>query len=185
MVRIGKQVWMAENLAYLPKVSPPGIWSQTDPVYYVLLYYGSSTQEAKSTGNGVLYNFPAAKVSCPRGWHLPTDDDWKEMELALGMDPAELDLIGARNSGSVGKKLKSNEDYIPPYGGDNSSGFNAKPSGSLYGDGRFLGYGGSDSFYWTSTSYGNMLFTRYLNGSDGINRSGGSPLLGYTVRCIK
>jgi hypothetical protein len=35
-VKIGNQWWMAENLAYLPNVSPPSVQSYTGSYYYVL-----------------------------------------------------------------------------------------------------------------------------------------------------
>jgi uncharacterized protein (TIGR02145 family) len=75
-VRIGNQVWMAENLAYLPSVSPSSVGSDTDLNYYVYGYSGNNVNEAKATDNyatyGVLYNWSAAMVSCPAGWHLLT-----------------------------------------------------------------------------------------------------------------
>ncbi|MFN2380349.1 MAG: FISUMP domain-containing protein, partial [Bacteroidales bacterium] len=76
-VRIGDQIWMAENLAYLPSVSPSSEGSETEPYYYVYAYDGSIVSEAKVTDNynayGVLFNWPAALTACPDGWHLPTD----------------------------------------------------------------------------------------------------------------
>jgi len=55
---------MAENLAYLPAVSPLSSQSNTEPLYYVNNYNGSSIYAAKSSNNyinyGVLYNWPAA-----------------------------------------------------------------------------------------------------------------------------
>lgn len=48
-VKIENQVWMAENLAYLPDVSPWSEGSSTDPYYYVIGYNGTNVDEAKST----------------------------------------------------------------------------------------------------------------------------------------
>ena len=80
-VKIGTQVWMAENLAYLPTVSSKIEWSETSPTYNVYGYQGTSISDAKTTDNfatyGGLYNWPAAVTACPDGWYLPSDEDWK------------------------------------------------------------------------------------------------------------
>ena len=63
IVKIGEQWWMAEDLAYLPAVSPPSTTSSTDPYYYVYGYSGTSVNAAKATNNyktyGAMYNWPA------------------------------------------------------------------------------------------------------------------------------
>jgi len=78
-VKIGEQVWMAENLAWLPAVSPPSAGSQTEPHYYVYGDDGADVATAKSKPDystyGVLYNWQAALKACPEGWHLPGDAD--------------------------------------------------------------------------------------------------------------
>lgn len=87
-VTIGSQVWMAENLAYLPSVVGPGTGSLANPYYYVYDYNGTSVTEAKATTNfqtyGVLYNWYAALEACPTGWHLPYDSEWKQLSDYLG-----------------------------------------------------------------------------------------------------
>jgi len=61
---IGDQCWIADNLAWLPEVSPSSQGSETDPIYYVYGYEGTNITEAKATENyqsyGVLYNWPAS-----------------------------------------------------------------------------------------------------------------------------
>lgn len=101
IVTIGEQIWMAENLAYLPSVSKPeaAATSDGDPLYFVFNYDGEDVNAAKATKEyktyGVLYNWYAAMNQknatggdaeaipsgiqgiCPSGWHLPSKAEWK------------------------------------------------------------------------------------------------------------
>ncbi len=130
-VQIGNQTWMAENLAYLPGVNPVSDARFEGMVYYVYGYNGRSTSEAMQEASykkyGSLYNYDAARESCPEGWHLPTDGEWKEMESFLGMGD-EADQRGWRESGEVGKKLKATAGWKVDDGTDDA-GFNALPAG--------------------------------------------------------
>ncbi|MFA5816943.1 MAG: FISUMP domain-containing protein [Bacteroidales bacterium] len=60
-VKIGNQIWMAENLAYLPSVNISSSGSETSPFYYVFGYERASVNDAKATANyatyGVLYRY--------------------------------------------------------------------------------------------------------------------------------
>ena len=102
-IKIGDQTWMAENLAYLPSVSPEsdtsGLNNQSS--YLVYDYYGYNVSEAKSTTNyqtyGVLYNWHAAVDGCPTGWHLPSLAEWTQL----------IDYLGG--SGVAGGKLKESK----------------------------------------------------------------------------
>ncbi len=101
-IQIGEQVWMAENLRYLPSVNgnPYYDYSFNDPKYYVFDYLsGTSIEEAKNhlcsiyAGKykgansyrqfGVYYNGAATIGACPSGWHLPTDSEWTQLEIYL------------------------------------------------------------------------------------------------------
>jgi uncharacterized protein (TIGR02145 family) len=95
MVRIGGQDWLAENLKYLPAVSPITTRSilrlgrrvekvsRTEPYYYVYGFRGTRIPAAQATvvyrQYGVLYNWPAAVEACPPGWHLPSDEEWTQL----------------------------------------------------------------------------------------------------------
>jgi len=61
---IGTQVWMTENLAYLPRVDPSDLGSDLSPRYYVYNYNHENITTAKTYNEyifyGVLYNWPAA-----------------------------------------------------------------------------------------------------------------------------
>ena len=95
-VKIGDQVWFAENLAYLPQVRGVADKSETEPCYYVYDYEGTDVAAAKATESyktrGVLYNWHAAcgdkeskttavpsgiQGPCPAGWHVPSKAEWE------------------------------------------------------------------------------------------------------------
>jgi hypothetical protein len=84
-VRIGSQVWMTRNLAYLPEVTPTASWNSTSEAQYAVYdYTDTDVAEAKETTNyqtyGVLYNYDAAIISAPEGWHTPSDEEWNILE---------------------------------------------------------------------------------------------------------
>ena len=87
-ISIGNQTWMAENLAWLPSVSPGNAGSETEKHYYVSGYQGTDLNLAKATDNyaiyGVLYNWPAALDACPPDWHLPSKEEIQTMLDVVG-----------------------------------------------------------------------------------------------------
>lgn len=194
-VKIGNQVWMAENLKYLPSVVSAGTSSSTFLYYYVYGYYGTSVIDAKATANystyGVLYNWPsvmAGSISsninpsgvqgvCPTGWHLPSDAEWAELEGFLG---------GASVAGAKMKEIGLTHWWGPNVNATNESGFTALPGGNRYSPGTFDGIG-SIGKWWSSTEYSSInAWPRVLyNSSSIINRYYASKANAYSVRCVK
>jgi len=175
-VKIGKQDWMAENLAYLPAVSPPSERSKTSPLYYIMSYYsGTSVNEAKTkpmyTTYGVLYNWSAAKVACPYGWHMPSDDEWKTLTNYLGA--------------LAGSKMKTNKGWMEPSIATNSSGFSALPGGTL-GKVTYM-YASMNTVFWSASEVGkSAAYCRGLNSvSPTVTRAFCLKKEGLYVRCIK
>ncbi|HOR60830.1 MAG TPA: FISUMP domain-containing protein, partial [Bacteroidales bacterium] len=123
-VQIGSQTWMAENLKYLPSVVGPGTGSNSEAYYYVYGYEGTSISAAKATENyatyGVLYNWTAAMAGagssnfnpsevqgiCPPGWHLPSDAEWQQLEMYLGMSETDANSTNLLRGTDEGGKLK-------------------------------------------------------------------------------
>ena len=159
LVTIGNQVWMAENLAYLPSVSPPSAGSAVSPYYYVYGYEGTSVSSAKATANfttyGVLYNWPAAMAGavssndnpsgvqgiCPSGWHLPSDAEWTELTDYLG---------GEGVAGGKLKEVGNDHWYSLNTDATNEKGFTALPGGFRYVNGTF-DHVGSNGYWWSAT----------------------------------
>jgi len=165
-VRIGKQIWMGENLNYKTNDS----WC-----------YDNNKGNCNKYGR--LYKWKNALKTCPRGWHLPSDDEWKIIEVELGMTKKQADEWGAREN--AGSKLRSKEGWDFEYNGNNSSGFNSLPSGIFTGLYSNLG---SQAYWWTSTKDDKTsATTRYLSWID-INyvyRHIRDKSYGLSVRCIK
>jgi len=194
-VQIGDQVWMAENLAYLPSVVGPGTGSQTTPHYYVYGYNGTNVTDAKATANyntyGVLYNWPAAMNGaassttnpsgvqgvCPDGWHLPSDAEWTELTDYLG---------GTSIAGGKLKETGTTHWNSPNTGATNETGFTALPGGYRYhNDGDFYDVGNLGR-WWSATENNYYAWYRYMNYNYSIvYRDYYNKELGYSVRCVR
>ena len=180
-VKIGNQVWMAENLRYLPSIVGPGTGSQTTPYYYVYGYNGTNVTDAKATVNyttyGVLYNWPAASNSCPVGWHLPSDAEWTQLTDYLG---------GESIAGGKLKETGTTHWNSPNTGATNETGFTALPGGYRYGNGAFDRVGG-DSGWWSAIEFStNYAWYRAMGqGISDIYREALNEELGLSVRCLR
>lgn len=194
VVKIGDQLWMAENLKYLPSVTSSGTFSITDAYYYIYDYNGTNVADAKATTNyttyGVLYNWSAAvdgassnnlnpsgvKGVCPAGWHLPSDAEWTELADYLG---------GSNVAGAKLKEIDTIHWNSPNTGATNETNFTALPGGFLLHDGNF-GYIGKIGFWW-STSESTSTYAYYRSiyyDSSILDRVSFNKSLGFSVRCV-
>jgi uncharacterized protein (TIGR02145 family) len=189
-VEIGGQCWMQENLRYLPDDAQMvdniswGVIGYSAPQYAVYGVTSGTLEAAKATANyqnyGALYNHPAALLAVPAGWRLPTDAEYKTLEMSLGMTQADADATGWRYSGDVGNKLRSEGT-----GWTNTSGFTGKPGGHRNTDGSFH-LVGSRACFWSSSPSGTNAWRRLLySGLSGVYRSTLSQALGFSVRCLR
>jgi len=195
---IGDQVWMAENLRYLPKVSNDV--SYFVPCYYVYGYTGTDLITAKDNENyktyGALYNWAAAtnnevindnnnkiKGICPEGWHLPSDVEWQELMTFLGEDEKAVIKLKAVGTAKDGTGLWNDTNIKAT----NESGFSAIPGGAFNRSRVYTGIG-STGFWWSSTphetytswchSLGFYSHSSFNWGYDMIN-------CGFSVRCLR
>ncbi|MCG8578815.1 MAG: fibrobacter succinogenes major paralogous domain-containing protein [Bacteroidales bacterium] len=195
-VKIGKQEWMAENLAYLPEVhSNAEFKNRTTAGYGVYAYDGNNVNEAKATDNyktyGVLYNWYAIDSCdiCPDGWHVPTDEEWQELEIYLGMPSSEAGSLYWRGT-NQGSQLAGNKWRSGDLSDDTSfglSGFSALPGGSRkYYSGTFIS-GTYNGFWWTSTQSDSInAYYRIVSWEkSSIARNDNNKSLGFSVRCVK
>lgn len=168
-IKIGNQEWLAENLAF---VTDKGSWN----------YGGSDEIDAKY---GRLYTWDAAKLAMPAGWHLATDEEWKQLEMAVGMSQTEADGIEGRGT-NEGDKLRATIGWAENGSGTNEVGFSALPggfrtnSGDTYLD-NWIGY------WWTATENDSLsAWFRFIATSNPkVYRKYGYKEDAYSVRCVK
>jgi len=193
-VKIGEQIWMAENLRVMhyqngdpiTKITVNSEWSNSNT--------GSVCNYENNDSNAVLYgslyNHLAVhdnRKIAPEGWHIATDDDWKKLEIFAGMTESQADGVWGRGT-DEGRKLKSETDWD----GTDEFGFNIIPAGCREMDNGNYYNIDSEARFWTSTENKNTtpdtLYTwaRYLwSGDNRMVRFYDIPNRGYSVRCVK
>jgi uncharacterized protein (TIGR02145 family) len=198
-VKIGNQVWMAENLKVtnyrngdaIPNVTDDSEWASLSTGAYC--NYDNNEQNAATLGR--LYNWYAVNDSrkiAPKGWHVPTDEEWKQLEMVLGMSQSEADKIGWRGTDEGGKLKETGTLHWkdPNIGATNESGFSALQAFFRFKNGDFsYRVSGSNEFtyFWSSTeSDTSNAFYRYLiNDQMIIGRDDGDKHFGFSIRCVK
>lgn len=200
-IEIGNQIWMAENLRTTHYQNGDEIQNCKDSLEWGNLKSGAyctykNTNDPDSIATfGFLYNGYAVSDSrniAPEGWHVPTDQDWDNLETFVAEGEAETTSIG---NGVAGGKLKEAGQLHWGYANhaDNKSGFTAMPGGqrsvsntesglvSVY---HYITYFGC---YWSCTSvYSNFLLTRLMVPDFvGISRGQLYMSFGNSIRCVK
>jgi len=183
IVKIGDQIWMAENLrstrlndgTAIANITGIADWAALSTPGYC--WYKNDT--AYKNVYGALYNAYAVNTSklCPIGWHVSSNEDWLKLEAFLG---------GEKIAGGKLKDTGTLHWSEPNSGATNEVLFKALPGGSRYTNGLFLtvknmGYwwspGESNTFnnWYRSIYYRDVSVTR--NFIDSTN--------GFSVRCVK
>ena len=186
-IKIGNQTWLQQNLNVsqfrngdlIPEVKTDEAWEKAGlekkPAW---CYYESNADNGKIYGK--LYNWYAVhdkRGLAPKGWHIPSDEEWKALATFLGGP----DLAG--------KKLKEKGTAhwkSPNKDASNESGFTGLPGGLNYSFGSFVSLD-NVGYWWTSEEDGeetaflyslsyedNLLTDLFLNKGVGIS-----------IRCIK
>lgn len=176
IVKIGNQWWMAENLRIthyrngdpIPNVTENSEWFSLKTAAYS--NYGNN--EVNAAIYGRIYNWYAKndhRKIAPEGWHVPTDHDWKELELFLGMSQEEADDDEERGTNEGGKLKESGTAHwnSPNFGATNESGFTTL-AGGFRGDGEdFYGIGNVAVFWSSSASYSQQgAWVRYMRNNN-------------------
>jgi uncharacterized protein (TIGR02145 family) len=175
-VAIGAQCWFKENLRsdhYRNGDAIPGNltnarWTSTSSGAQAV--YDNKPSSLATYGR--LYNWYAvndARGLCPSGFHVPTDEEWKELEGTLG------------GTSAAGAAMKTTS-----WGGTNSSGFSALPGGLRVSDDGSFDLQGNYGYWWSSSPSGTLAWSRFLySGYSDVYRDDFNTRSGFSVRCVR
>ena len=190
-VLIGTQCWTKTNMREIvgEDATSSHATSIEDPLYYkvplkdVALY-------------GYLYNWKAATMVCPTGWHLPSHQEWITMEQGLTTEDVSSTETG--EYGHYAGKLATTADWLDDdthpaapgftgvYDDRNVSGFSAIPAG--YHTNGFL-LSDANANFWTSTvdeTNSEKAYSRCLYYyAEYVGRYKHPKYMGESVRCVR
>jgi uncharacterized protein (TIGR02145 family) len=183
-IRIGKQVWMAENLRTTRYCNGDPIPNVTGRVQWTILRDGAYCNYGNNDSNAVtygrLYNWYAVNDSrniAPQGWHVPTDEDFIHLVKFLGGDTI---------AGGKLKEAGTAHWQAPNTAKGNNTGFNALPAGyrNDYTGNFYLLE--NNTMFWTCTGNDTSAWIRLLNSTDACAfRNYAEKGTGLSVRCVK
>lgn len=202
-VQIGNQLWLAENLkvtefsdgSSIQYVDNLEAWANLKTPAYC--WYDNDIKNKDTYG--ALYNFYVAideRNICPTRFHVPTEEDWKELEkylsnhFNLGTNRYSRPSIAKSLASTSGWKIDSyntSETFriCTDLTSNNKSGFNAVPSGILHGV--FLGSGTTTS-WWSSTkskfNNGNLMMASLQNIWAHLHIAESPRKDGNSIRCV-
>jgi uncharacterized protein (TIGR02145 family) len=185
-IQIGNQHWMGENLNVshfrngdpIPQAKTFEAWRNAGSTgSSAWCYYNNDPENGKLLGR--LYNWYAVNDKrglAPLGWHIPSDNEWKEL----------IDSQGGKENAAI--KMKSMRLW-KENGNERLSGmFEALPGGVRL-NGKFKNGGniGAQTYWWgtiedeeeTTNAWGILYYTPY------VVRYGWKEETGISVRCIR
>jgi uncharacterized protein (TIGR02145 family) len=157
-IKLGARTWLAKNLSFAISGSS--------------FCYGDA--DSNCAADGRLYSFTDARTACPPSWHLSTDEDWKSLEVATGMQDDQLDLEGYSTvrGTNEGAALKTADGF-----GARMAGFRTGTSYEALGD---------RTYYWTATTRGTDVWRRRIAAAEPTIFRFTNPPQGFaiSVRCV-
>ena len=184
------EVWMAENLNFVTERSWCGggegdTYIEGDCSVYGRLYTWAAAvaKPEDECGYGYECDLGAGDIRgvCPKGWHLPSEDEWDELITAVGGEAVAGKMLKSKTGWNSFSGIENNDTYL----------FSVLPAGYRcgggYDDKGTFGDGGREANFWSSTE----------NGSDGasnvslkynddlVHQYGTVKDDAFSVRCLK
>jgi len=209
---IGEQLWMTENLkvtqyndgSQIPTGYSNSGWYELENGAYAVYPTDDDEVSQSTCGDdcadvyGNLYNWYVVdddRGVCPDGWHVPSDEEFLELEMFLGMSEEEANNNNVSRGTDEGSKLASNSDLWMDGNLENNSefgtsGFNAIPAGKRYSGGSNSPYSSmsTTSYFWTSSEISSTYAVKrimYYYDSTVYRYTSVSKHYGISVRCIQ
>ena len=178
-VKIGNQVWMAENLRYKAENSYPAGNDDSNVAQYGRLYTWTSalnisTEYTEQSPAKDINMYRAIKEDnfqgiAPDGWHIPSLKEWETLMENL---PAK----------SKGTELRSKCAWQKP--GTDTLGFFALPAGYRFDNGNYCQFGKRARF-WSKDEYGKSNAYRFSLTENSMDLEGVYRSDAISIRCVK
>lgn len=206
-VRIGNQVWMAENLktTHYADGTEISLGNQVSDSQAYRYYPMGLESYVKSYG--YLYNWAAVMHGesgteanpsevqgiCPEGWHVPSHAEWQELTTYLKSHSiytsnGNTDHIAKAICATWGWGDCSEEDAPGNIlTTNNASGFSAVPAGTVDQSGQVGGLG-TEAEFWSSTDFlgvPNAVFCGVYYYIPRVNVGNLDKYEGLSVRCVQ
>ncbi len=167
-VKIGSQIWMAENLAYN---AGQETWAYNNDHKNIDKY-------------GYLYTYKVAKNVCPQGWHLPSAQEWKSLtDYVLKFYKQKKHK---KVKDELGKYLKSGNLWTQGQAGMDELGFSALPGGyRRSSDNQFFAQDRTGVWWTSSKAKKDRAIRVEINTAHKLGISKHYATYGFSVRCIK
>ncbi len=178
-IQIGDQVWMAENLAHVPDSGN---------------YRAYDDDQTNVATYGYLYDWETAQLVAPDGWHLPSKEEFQQLEDYLAENG--FSYTGELGSDAIAKALCASTNWntdiytdgAPSNNGYpekiNMTGFSALAAGLYHYSYSRMGTSG---YWWSSTNLNDYVATTFHIRSDYTTTFLYSIEMDnyFSVRCIK
>lgn len=190
-VKIGNQVWMAQNLNFVAEGSWCYEGKEANCLSFGRLYTWASALAlpdaflSASAKDSLVEN---RRGICPEGWHIPANSEMKQLHsfVRKRLRTKSDSLIEG-----VGTSLKTKagwEESDEAPAGSDRFGFSAMPAGYRNSNGRF-DYLGQDGNFWIAEETSNPTHATYWNlyfaNEDFLGVYNNSKAFAYSVRCLK
>ncbi len=194
-VLIGDQCWMAENLNVTQNPEGEAVtrYCMDDNVSvcddYGGLYTWTTTMDGETENNE---HESQIQGICPTGWHIPGDEEWKQLEDFLIANGYNYDATMEGNK--IAKSLAAQTNWrtsgtpLGSIGNDlsanNGSGFSALPGRSRLENGSYLQF--NQANFWSSTlNEADSAWSRHLHyRSSEVSRKAVEIETAFSVRCV-
>jgi uncharacterized protein (TIGR02145 family) len=201
IVKIGNQIWMAENLNFEVPNSYCYKNSADSCAKYGRLYIWSAAMDSAGMfspygidcgmGKPCSPQYPVQGV-CPKGWHLPTITEWEILLTEVGGVQIEKEHKNAYKTISAGIALKSTSGWDNNDNGSDLYSFSTLPSGIRRIDKKKgkISYRGVKSFanFWSSIENEKYHYAAFINFYTGATVNfiyGQKDAFANSVRCLK
>lgn len=197
-IQICDQIWTTENLKVtryrngdpIPNITDNTSWRDLSTGAYC--NYDNDVNYVEAYGR--LYNWYAVDDSrglAPEGWHIPSDEEWKQLEMCLGMSQSEADGTSYRGTDEGGKLKEPGIVYwrTPNTGATNESGFTARGGGGRVYVGGAFGNLTYFAHFWSVSEdvseVGESWYRLLDHNNAQVSRMSFDKWSGFSIRFIK